>query len=173
MPMNVVARHLDRSRRDWEWIGLALLLPMAGAVLVTAVWTEIGQVLFGLAGLNCAACADPSNGIDTVGAVGGLFGAGTAAGGAAAGTGETGGVGGGRDDRTVWYPTGPESFPDEESRRNWYDQHFGPGPGPVHQTIIDTTIFVGETVEKWAQEWIDPDRRWFFDEKGTAPASKA
>ncbi len=133
------------------------------------------QALLGSAGLVCAACADPSNGIDTIGAVGGLFGAGAAAAGAAGGgateTGQPGGVGVGRDDRTVWYPRGPESFPDEASRRAWYDQHFGPGPGPVHQTIIDTTIRVGEQVEKWVQEWVDPDRRWFFDEKGTAPAS--
>lgn len=157
-------------------IAFALLIPSVAAILTVVAQAAVGQELLGLAGLACAACADPSNGIDTIGAVGGLFGAGTAAGGAAAGggttgTGETGGVGVDRDGRTVWYPTGPESFPDEQSRRNWFDQHFGPGPGPVQQTIIDTTIRVGDQVEKWVQEWVDPDKRWLFDEKGTAPAS--
>jgi hypothetical protein len=154
-----------------SWIGLALLLPSLAAVLTVVAQAAVGHELIGLAGLACASCADPSNGIDTVGAVGGLFGAGTAAGGAAAGTGETGGSGVGRDDRTVWYPTGPESFPDAQSRQNWYDQHFGPGPAPWQQTIINTHIRMSEQIGKWAQEWIDPDRRWFFDEKGTAPAS--
>lgn len=73
--------------REISWIVLAALIPVAVALLAAAAWAEIQQ-LFGLA---CAACADPSNGIDTAGAAGGVFGAGTAAGGAAAGTGGTDG----------------------------------------------------------------------------------
>ena len=45
------------------WLGLVALFPMAAGLLAAAVWSEVGQVLFGLAGLTCAACADPSNGI--------------------------------------------------------------------------------------------------------------
>ncbi len=108
--------------RSW-WIGLAVLFPMGAVMLATAVWAEVGQGLFGLAGLACAACADPSNGIGTGGAVGGVVGAGTAVGGAGAGggttgTGETGGVNVGRDDRTLMPPAsgGPAG---DATRDDW------------------------------------------------------
>jgi hypothetical protein len=160
-----------KSERIW-WIGVAAVIPMVVAVLAAAAWAVIGPALFGLAGLACASCADPSNGIDTVGAVGGLFGGGVAAGGAAAGggtteTGETGGVGTDRYDRTILPPAGGGNLAGDASRRDWTNREFRPGMAPWRRTLLEAE----EALETWTRTWI-PEELW-GEPGGTAPASKA
>ncbi len=71
------------------WICLALLVLITALLLAVAAWAEVGRALSGLAGLACAPCVDPSNGMSTAAAAAGTAAAGAAAGGAAAGTGRS------------------------------------------------------------------------------------
>lgn len=73
------------------WVCLALLVLIAALLLAAAAWAEVGQALSGLAGLACAPCVDPSNGMSTAAAAAGTAAAGAAGGGAAAGTGRSSG----------------------------------------------------------------------------------
>jgi hypothetical protein len=65
------------------WTGVAVLFPVVAALLAAAALVEIGPLLFGLADLACAACVDPSQGINTAAAGAGAAGAGAAGAGAA------------------------------------------------------------------------------------------
>lgn len=150
-----------------RWIGFAVLFPMALVLLATPALSVIEQ-LFGLAALACAACADPSNGIDPVGAAAGTAAAGAAAGGAAAG-----GSTGAEDE-----PAGPEPWtprptrdaripdPTDDAGDQTPWESLPPRPPDAwyeDRRLIEAT----EQLQKWAEGWIGVDR------KGTAPASKA
>lgn len=164
----MTTRSLATSSR---WIGSAVLFPVAAVVLVAAFWAEFGQQLLGLAGLACAACADPSNGIDPAGAAAGAAAAGTVAGGAAAGGGTIGTDG--ADDasgREPWTPRPtrdarlPDPTDDSGDQTPW--ESLPPRPPDAwyeDRRLIEAT----EQLQKWAEGWIGVDR------KGTAPASKA
>jgi hypothetical protein len=140
-------------------IGFALLLPSLAAVLTVLAQAAVGQELFGLAGLACASCADPSNGIDTAGAVGGVFGAGTAAGGAAAGNGGT--------DGSSRRPNPGFSNPMRNPRLPGPEDDVGDATSPNQQLEIardgatgrpgGTMIQVSRQIQKWVESWTGTD----------------
>lgn len=143
-----------------SWTGVAGLLPIGAALLAAAAWTEIGQLLVGLADLACAACVDPSQAMSRLGLGAGVAGA---AAGVAAVAAAADAVGLTSDSRSP-YPADPADDVGDVTQR----------PREDRRRILEASETLQKWAETWVEEWLDPDRRAILDPKGTAPgASKA
>ena len=138
-----------------SWLGLVVLFPMAAGLLAAAVWSEAGQALFGLAGLTCAACADPSNGISTAAAAAGTAAAGAAAGGAAAGTGGPSRRTNPRFSDPAYNPRlpGPEDDVGDATSPHQQLENAGAASGPPGGPMIR----VSRQIERWVELWTGTD----------------